>query len=189
MSALLFENFWLSLGVLIVAQFGLVAWWSWSRTPAARRGVWLGFAAMPVLLAVSVLVVTPRESIQQFCRELARAVESQDLESVRRFLADDFETGDLNAEEFVQVLAQMLKRYRIDRTDVAVVELERVSSNDWQAEVRAATDVYSADGFLSRVPTRWRIVLRSGPDQWTLAALTPVPVPPLYLRHIGDVLR
>ena len=57
MSRVFLESLWLLAVVWFAVQFVLVAVWSWRRTATPARVVWGGFAALPLLIGLSLWVV------------------------------------------------------------------------------------------------------------------------------------
>lgn len=172
---------------VVAIQFLLVCIWSWSRRPAAARMVWFGFAAIPVLLVISKLVVTSREQIAGVCDEIANRVELADVDGVGRYLDANLSAADFDREQLLHELERVLRTYRVSNATISGLELVAVQPAH-VVEFAASCDLASRDGDLGRLPTRWRVTFRRAPDRWTITSIETLPVPPLNAKNLRQLL-
>ena len=184
---LLLTRPWSLLIVLVAIEFVLLEVWWWRRDRWSVRLVWIGLAAIPVLSALSYLVVTPRERIIALCHELAVAVESGEMLTIRRHLAGDFEAADLSASEFLDRVEQTLTRY--DVIEPRLGDFEVTFPGDGVGVVTFHVTCRIDSGSFDRLPTRWRVTLRRSNDLWVFTTVETIPVPPLNARNLRELLR
>lgn len=187
-SKLLLESPFLLLAVLVAIQFGLICVWSWRRSPLWRRIVWSGFAAIPTLLLISVLVITTRERIIELCRDLATMAEHGDIARIGRHLADDLEIAGLNRDEFLDRVRQRLSSYRVKDARLRRFEVTRPGEGGVQAVFDAVCSIESADAFLRQMVSRWRVTFRRSGARWEIVDVEALPTPLSPIRDIRDWL-
>lgn len=186
---LLFENrvaLAVGWGLLI---FVLAVCWARLRTKASGRFVLVAVLMAPMLLAVSTFVVTPREQIQALCRSLAQHVEANRPDALAGFLADDFQSDELDRDRLIQLLSSSLTRYQVRHSRVDADDVTIEPDGSWTVEVAASCEVSGGSEFAGRLPTRWRLTLRHGADGLRIVEAKPIPVAPLHLRTIHQLLR
>ncbi len=194
-SRLLLESLWLLAVVLVAVQFALIVVWSWLRSRAAARAVWIGFAAIPALLILSTVVETPRERIIQVCRELADAVETVtqrpagDIGVIGQHLAGSFEANGLDRTEVLDRAKAVFERYTIHDPRLRNFEVTLPQQDMGTATFNASCRVESQEGYYGYLPTRWRLRFRLLGDTWKVTRAEPIPIPPLNLRGLDEVLR
>jgi hypothetical protein len=188
-SRILFESPRLLLAILVVVQFGLICLWSWRRSRVWARVVWAGFAMIPVLLIISIAVVTPREQIIGLCRMLATRVEGGDVAGIGERLADGFEAADLGKSEFLVRVEESLTRYRVDDARLRAFEVESGGRDEATAVFDATCTVRSADSFRGRLPSRWRVTLRRPDRLWLVTKVEALPTPLSPVRDLRDWLH
>ena len=181
---ILFESLWLLAVVWVVVQFTLIAIWSRQRNRLWARTVWGGFAAGPLLLILSIVVVTSREQIIELCEDLARHVDKGDVAAIDPRLAADFEAGQLGRDEFVDRLERTLTRYRVDNPELRGFVVTFPAKDVGVAEFRASASVRSPELIYDRFTSRWRATCRRSNGEWKVTKLESLPTPPL---NIGDV--
>jgi hypothetical protein len=185
---LLFERAWLLMILLLVAVFIAVQIWARRRTQASSVAVWIGLAAALLLPLLSIIVQTPREQIMEVCRSLARSVDSGDVPAIDAHLAADFTAADIDRDEFLERIADSLIKYRVDAVRLTGFEVT-LAGDRAVAEFRAACNVRSADVFLDRLLSRWRLEFLRKADAWQVVSLEALPTPFSPIRGLGDVLR
>jgi hypothetical protein len=186
---LLFERLWLLATVLVTVQFILIAIWSWLRTRGAARGVWIGFGAIPILLILSVVVVTPRERIVAICRELAEATESKAIGVIGHYLSRDFEAGRLDRESFLARAEATLQRYSVHYPELRRFTITFPREGVGVAEFSASGQIESPESMYGWLTTRWRLTFRRQGDDWRVERVETIPVPPLNVGRLEDLLR
>jgi len=187
-SRLLFENPWLLLILLALVQIGILAIWWWRRDQFWTRAMWAGFAALPTLLALSLLVVTPKERIVRLCCELASMVDSGDVSGIGRHLADDFEAADFGKSEFLQRAESTLARFEVDNARLRSFEVEFPARGQGLATFNAVCRIRStevSDWLLSR----WRVTFRYDGTAWKVTRVEVLPTPFSPIRSVRQCLQ
>ncbi len=171
---ILLESYWLLLGTWIPVQFVLIAMWSWRRTETTKRVVWSGFVVFPMLLVVSMLVVTDREKIVDQLIALARAVEQVDLDEIASHFAEDFEARGYSRERMLARIDARLTQYpvtqaRISQVAVALDGDEAIVKFRGSANIRFPEIPYQYATFL------WHSKWRRSQDGWLITSLEKLP--------------
>ncbi len=188
-TALLFERTWVLLIVLIAAQFALICVWSWQRTTATKRLVWIGFALIPVLLTLSVWVVTDRERIIELCHELAHYVDKGNAPAILTRLADTFHADTLDRVDFEARLFSALKRDRIDDPETGSFTVTFPRAHEAVATFDVGCYVRNEEGFNGWLRSRWRLFFRRDDGAWRVTGIEVVPTPFSPLRDLHRWLR
>lgn len=188
-SKLLFESPWLLLALLVPIQFGLICIWSWRRSLLWARFVWIGFAAIPTLLLLSVVVVTPRERIIRLCCNLAAVVEAGDVAAIGKHLADDFEAAGFDRPEFLDRVEQSLTRYRVNNASLRGFDVAFPREGEGVAVFNAVCSVRSADAYFDRLASRWRVTFRGRSRSWRVMKVEALPTPLSPIRDLRDWIR
>ena len=185
---LLFEQPVRLLIVLVICQFALISLWSWRRTTACARAVWIGFALVPLLLVVCHLVMTQRERVIVLCNALAEDVDDGDVPAIGRRLTSDFSAADLDREAFLARLIQALTRRQVDRPRLRGFEIAFPAPGQAIATFDASCEVRSAEAFAGRLPSRWRLTCRERAGEWLVAEIEALPAPLSPIRDLRDWL-
>lgn len=188
-SKLLFESPWLLLILLVAVQFGLIATWSRRRTHRWTRAVWSSFAAMPALLLLSALVVTPRERVIGLCRGLAAMVEAGDVATIGQHLAGDFEAAGFSRLGFLDRIEQSLARYDVNEARLRSFQVTFPRRNEAVAVFNATCRVRSVDAFFDRLASRWRLTLRDDGRLWRVTRVEALPTALSPIRDVRDCFR
>ena len=186
MSRIFFESLWLPAVVWFAVQFVLVAVWSWRRTSTPARVVWGGFAALPLLIGLSIWVVTPRERIIQLCKGLAGFVDDGNITAIGLRLTDDFVFEDYDRQAFLSRVERSLTEYRVDDPRLSSFRFEFSDSDHGTVEFHASARVRSQDLVHDWVPSRWRLTVRQVGDEWRVSRIEALRVGP---TGIGNVLE
>jgi hypothetical protein len=189
LTKILFESLWMLAAVWVPLQFILIAVWSWRRSRPSARAVWVGFAALPMLMLVSSVVVTQREQIIALCEDLGGFVEDGDVDAIGKRLADACEVEDLDRDAFLSRVEDTLARYHI--WDVGLGSFETTFSSDGACavEFHATARVRSNDIPYEWFASRWRLNFRRIGDSWLVTKIKPVPTPQGNLPSLADLLR
>jgi len=185
----LLENRLLLFGVWMLVQLALIGVWSWRRSRTANRGVWVGLIALPVLLALSTVVVTQREQLIALCRKLAVHVERGEVRQIAEHLNAKFESGDLDREAFVERLEPALKRFNISNLYLSRFEFDFDDADHVAVELSATCNVRTADAFFGRVLSRWRVKFVRRAGEWYLTSVEVIPTPLSPVRDVRDWIR
>ena len=185
---LLFEQPILLTFVCVAVLFLMICVWSRWRTRWAGWGVGLALAAAPILLLISITVVTPAETIIALCRQLARDVDEGNVPAIAVSIAEDFQADGLDKERFVQQLAHALTRSRVDHPRLSGFDIQ-VGSAAAVATFRASCRIRTRATTIRALPTRWRLNLRLREGTWHITRVESLPTPPLNVRNLSDWLR
>ncbi len=188
-SRLLFESPWLLLIILALIQIGILTIWWWRRDGSWTRAVWVGFAALPTLLALSLVVVTPTERIVHLCRELASMVDSGDVTGIGRHVADDFEAADFGKSEFLQRAGNTLKRFQVDNARLRAFEVEFPAHDQGLAVFNAVCRIRSTDFVTDWMLSRWRVTFRYNGTAWKVTRIEALPTPFSPIRNVRECLQ
>lgn len=185
----LLENRLLLFGIWVLLQFVLIGVWSWRRTRAANRGVWIGLIALPVLLLLSTVIVTQREQITALCRKLTGHVERGEVRQIADHLDTPFEAAELDRNAFIERIEPALKRFGITNLRLSRFEFTFTGDDKATVELSATCNVRTADAFFDRVPSRWRLNLVRRAGDWYLTSVEAIPTPLSPVRNLRDWIR
>ncbi len=186
---LLFESLPKLLGLLVAANFLLICLWSWRRSDVTRQAVWIGLAALPVLLIVSHLVVTSPERIVIFCESLADAVEEGDVPFVIRHLDTDFRLDEMDRDAISDRLTATLSRVRVTDIRLSAFDVTLSENQSATAVFRSTCHVRAEEVPYEWLPLAWKLTLRAQGDSWLIERIESVPVPPLNIKHWRQLMR
>lgn len=178
------------------AQFLLLVLWARQRTLAAARAVWIGFAAIVLLMSLSILVVTPRERAIRMAKRLARAVETENIGLVAMHIDGSFETEGLDADGVIERIEKAFDRYDIRGlrlNQFEVLRREEGGVRSWEngatIEFTAGAAVSSERGSRGRVLTRWRLTLVDFRGEWRVCKIEAIPTAFSPIRSARDWIR
>jgi len=174
----------IAVAILIVLFFI----WSARRDRASLRLLFVWIGALPVLLTVSVVVVTPSEQVAAVCRQLAREVDQGNIAGISAHLADDFSAAGLDRIEFLEAIKSRLSEIRIDNPRLRAFTIEFPGDSSAEANFNASCRV-RAPRMYAYIPSRWRVGLRRHDETWLVTGLQSLPVPPLHVSDLRQWLR
>ncbi len=189
MSRIFFESLWLLAVVWFAVQFVLIAVWSWRRTQTAARAVWIGFAALPLLIGLSVWVVTPRERIVQLCEELGGFVDDGNVTAIGLRLTDDFALEDYDRQAFLARVERSLTEFHVDDPRLSGFRVELTDADHGTVQFHASAHVRSPDLVYDWISSRWRLTVRKVGDEWRVSKIEALPSGPPGLGNLLDWLR
>ena len=189
MSRLLLESPYLLIPVWLIVQFILVALWSHLRRRWCARLVWVGFAALPLLLLLQHFVVTPREQIITLCRELAEFVEDGDLMAIRARLSPDLDAEGMDRDELIDLAERTLTRYHVTHARLSGFEVSFPAHGPATAQFKATCEPVTQEEFLDRVLTAWRIQLRRTAGGWEVIRIEMRETPFSPLSSLHQLIR
>lgn len=188
MMTLLFEREVALGATMALVSLVLLFRWAYRRDRTSAKALFISLGATLLGPLVSVLVVTQREEVIATCLQLASAVDAGDVSVIESSLDDSFEAGGLNRGEFVERLEAALSRYRVDQPRLRAFDV-KVDDSAATAEFIASAQVRFAEGAWDRLPTKWRVRFRRLGNQWLIASIESIPVPPLHMKTTGEWLR
>lgn len=186
---LLFESPFLLTPVWLVSQFILVALWSHRRRRWCARLVWLGFAALPALLILQHLVVTPREQIITLCRELAGFVEEKDLKAIRTRLSPDLDAEGMTRDELIGLAEWTLSRYHVTDARLSDFEISFAANGIGRVQFKATCGLGAEEESLERMRTAWRLRLRRTATGWEVIQIEMMETPFSPLSSLHQLTR
>ena len=186
---LLFERPVLLFFLWLAVELAIVVVWSRRRTRGSTRIVVAGLLAMPLLILISIGVVTPGERVITICRELANAVEKADIVTIDRLLNDDFEAVDLNRAAFLDRVERTLARFRVQDAHLYRFSVSFPHPEIGVAEFNASCFIDAMDVTHQRLLSRWRVTFRQTGSAWLVTGIEAVPTPLSPIRGLRDVLR
>ena len=168
------------LGFIALAFF--LVRWLFSKELAHGKALGVTALFVSALIAVNLLVVTPRERIDASCRELGRLVDEGNVAAIDARLAQDFAAGELDRQAFLERATSTLTRTRIDLVRLHGVNVEIQDAHTATATLDARCNVRSSEGFSGAIPSRWRLEFVFREDDWLVRRVESIPVPPLNLK-------
>jgi len=169
-TCILFENWWLLLGVWVPVQFVLIAMWSWLRSTMAKRLVWSGFVTLPVLLVVSMMVVTDREKIVEQLDELAHAVEQANIDDIASHFAEDFESQGYSRLQMLKHIDARLSQYPLSKARISQVKVE-VDGDEAAVKFRGSANIRVPEIPYQYGTALWRSQWRRSQQGWLMTSL------------------
>ena len=144
---------------------------------------------MPLLITISISVVTPGEQIITICRELAHAVEQADVAGMDRRLDDDFEAVDLNRGAFVDRVERTLTRWHVQDARLYRFSVTFPQPERGVVEFNTSCFIDALDVTHQRLLSRWRVTFKQSGRAWLVTRIEVVPTPLSPIRDLRDVLR
>lgn len=186
---LLFERPVLLFFLWLAVELAIVVVWSRRRTRGSTRIVVAGLLAMPLLITISIGVVTPGERIITICRELAHAVEQADVAGMDRRLDDDFEAVDLNRGAFMDRVERTLTRFHVQDAHLYRFSVTFPQPEMGVVEFNTSCFIDALDVTHQRLLSRWRVTFRKTGRVWLVTRIEALPTPLSPIRNLRDVLR
>ncbi|MCH8966598.1 MAG: hypothetical protein IID43_02885 [Planctomycetes bacterium] len=175
--------------ILGIGQCVLIALWAWRRGRRLARSVWIGFGVIPALLALSLLVVTPRERIIAVYEALSEAVVKEDVVAIGSHLSTDLEAGRLDREGFLESVERTLNRYRVQTPMLHRFEVTFQEDGAGVALFNSRAQVESDHEAYGWLPLRWRLTFRRANRTWRVARIETLPIAPYYIKDVHALIR
>lgn len=150
--------------------------------------VWIGLAALPLLMTLSTLVVTTREQVVAACHDLAHHVEHRERDRISAMLSDDFRAADLDRDAFVERTDAALSRFAIKQLRLKRFAFSAEADGRSTVAFSATCQVRTTDAFFDRVPSRWELGFKRGTDGWKVSSIRALPAPFSPVRRLDDWL-
>lgn len=186
---MLFENPATLSVLLILLEGGVVGLWFRRRSLRSSRLALAGLVAIPALVSVNLLYVTPRERIVALCEDLRRQVQDGNTAGIGEHLSDAFFAAGYSRAAFLARVGDRLKRVRVDEAQLRGIEVRWTHPDEAEATINAWCRVRSGEGLAWRFPSRWKLTWRRRGDTWLVTGLQAVPIPLSPVRSLDDVLR
>ncbi len=167
---ILFENLWLLLGVWVPVQFTLIALWSWLRSTTTKRFVWSGFAALPILMTISMMAVTDREKIVEHLNALALAVEHANIDEIALHFAEDFEARGYDREGMLKRIDTRLAQYPASHVRISQVKIS-FDGDEATVEFRGSANIQAPEIPYQYGTALWHSKWRRTKNSWLMTSL------------------
>lgn len=150
--------------------------WSRRRTVLTGRMAVAGLAAIPLLVAVQLLVTTDRERIIAICGELARAAGQADVMAFGGHISEDFQIVEgqrvWGKAELLDAFEQVLRRWDIEEERLGKFETV-VSGDSAETTFRATCRLISNDLMVPRHVSKWELSLVKIEGKWRVTHMKP----------------
>lgn len=193
MRALLFENPYALIPLLLVIDLGAIWYWSRRRTRRTGRTAIGALLASAALVVLQWVVVTDRERVVGVCRAMASAAGRGDVDAFAELVSDDFQWSGRDDAEFGK--AELVEAFRRGFKQWNVEE-ERVSQVNVSVDGERATVAFSvscrliSDEIMIRWHTsRWRVDLTQRDRDWVVTNVAPVRTLVFPFDTLGDVIN
>lgn len=186
---LLFERPVLLFFLWFAVELVVVVVWRRRRTRGSTRIVVAGLLAMPLLILISIGVVTPGERMITICHELADAVAQADVVGIDRRLDDNFEAVDLNRSAFVERVERTLTRFHVQDAHLYRFSVTFPQPEMGVVEFSTTCFIDAMNVTHQRLLSRWRLTFRQSGRTWLVTSIEAVPTPLSPIRNLRDVLR
>jgi hypothetical protein len=174
------------LGVVVVTVIALGIVWSQRQTPGMRRAFVASIVVGLLLLLVNRLVETDREAIERMVRQLAVAVESNDMASVAAHLDDAYAAEGFSKDEIVPLIEITLKRVDVSQARLSRFEFD-VNGDQASIEFDAFCRLRS-NNFEQPVLSRWALDVARVDDGWRVTAIQPLVFNKQKVDGLSDLL-
>jgi len=187
MMTILFERFWLLLGLGVVLT-GV----AYMRATEQRTKCWrLAVGSVPVifaiLLTINVWVVTDREAIRKQLTLLVEACKKSDTVSLGQLMDNDFSANGMDKKELLGHLKDAF-----DRLSIADVRLTDVQINPPTPVVRLASFAHvvgkSGEDY-TWIRSDWELTFRKQKGQWMLYEVRPLSLFAEPIKDIREILN
>ena len=188
----LFESPYSLIPILVGLEIVLLHFWSRRRTPLTGWTAVGGLIAIPLLVAVQILVVTDRERIIRICRELAKATAQADTTALGRHIAANFAINSPGRvsnkagllDEFERILSKWdVEEERLSAFDVAV------DGHTARATFHATCRLISNDLMIPRHVSKWKLEFAKLDTVWLVTHIRPSSTPPWKRGSLPDLFH
>lgn len=185
MTELLFEKFWLMLGLGIIASGSVIAWANQRRTPKLVKIAKIVPVAFALLLALNWWVITDREAIRLQITRLIDACEKGDAVALGKLLDKQFSAQGLTRENLVADTKKVFENLRITNVWLLDVQID-VNRQTPSAKLATSAGIVSqANHDYGSVRSDWELeFIRRGEKGWLIYNLRPLSV---MLRPVDDI--
>ncbi|NOT00060.1 MAG: nuclear transport factor 2 family protein [Phycisphaerales bacterium] len=193
MRALLFENPYALIPVLLVVDLFTIWFWSRRRTRRTARTAVGALVASVVLAGLQSIVVTDRERVVGVCRAMATAAGRGDVDAFADLISGEFdvpmpEGRPFGKAELVEAFRRGFARWNVEEERVADFDVT-VADGRAHASFTVGCRLISDDVMLRRHVSRWRVDLVQANGDWFVTGVTPVRTPVFPFDSLGDVVN
>ncbi len=146
----------------------------------------------PLLLLLSVAIVTDRERIAAVCREMAVAVGSSKIDQVGQHISRSFQTasrnGMLDRDDFLDVVRSALKRWDVEEERLSDFEIE-TRGDRATVSFRATCRLVGPELMLPRHVSVWDLEFSREGSGWKVVDVQPRRTAMMPVDSLGDLLR
>jgi hypothetical protein len=148
----------------------------------------IGLLLLIVLPVVQWLVVTDREAVRQSLTELVNSVQQGDVSRFSTHVAEQFQAGTVDREQFLDRVESAMNRIRIENAKLKFEEVT-VANDNAIVRMRVFCRVIAENDWEPNAISAWEIELAKEDDAWRIISLQPRPTPAFPLSRLEDVLR
>ncbi len=192
LSSLLFESPWTVVPGLALVEMVLLANWNRRRTRRTARIAIAGLAAIPLSVALQVLVVTEGERIARACREMASAIAAGDVAAIGHHVSDSFVVtargGPNDKPELLDRAKATLTRWDVEEEWLRGVEVE-VTGDKADVTFQSVCRLITNQGIIPRHVSRWRLRFAREGDTWKVVDVQPLRGRWMPFDSLADLLR
>jgi hypothetical protein len=166
----LFESVAALSAVLGVALFVLLVHW---RRTGRGRSLLVGLGAAVVLLAVQALVVTQREHADHILRPIEKDLVASHTDALDAALAPDFESGNLDHDDFVTFVRRQFQRVKVRWLDRWALQVEEATADRFVVSASYTADV-TGEGYVGTVQSTWSLTFVYTATGWKIGHIRPL---------------
>jgi hypothetical protein len=185
MTELLFEKFWLMLGLGIIASGSVIAWAYQRRTTKLIRAAKIVPIAFAVLLALNWWVITDREAIRTQIDKLVAACEQGDADAMGKLLDKQFSAQGLTRADLVTDVKQVFENLHIANVWLRDVQIDVERQTPIVKMATSASIVSHSNNNYGSVLSDWELEFVKREEKgWLIYNLRPLSV---MLRPVDDI--
>lgn len=158
--------------------------WRQRRTRGSSRWFVGVLLAWPILIGVSLLVVTSRERIVRICHNMARSVQAGDAAAIAAHMDDVLDAEGLDRDAFMQHVERTLERMKFENLRLRQVEVTFDDPVTGTALFNAVCGVRSTEINHPHIISRWRVTFKLRDRDWLVILIEAVPTPFSPIRSL-----
>ena len=173
----------------IIVQIVIAITWWITRSRKSLNAFWISMASIVLLESLSILVVTPREQIQQLCSELVNLIQVQDSDCFVDHIDHSFEASGYDRDRFVDRVKPAIERIQLSDIQLKRLEVQLPEENKGVAEFDVDCVIQTAEMPYRPILSRWRLTLIRKNDQWKIVHIKALPRPLSPIRSLRQCLK
>jgi hypothetical protein len=190
MTELLFEKFWLMLGLGIIVSGSVIAWANQRRTPRLVKAAKIVPVVFALLLLMNWWVITDREAIRMQIKKLVAACEKGDADAMGKLFDKQFSAQGLTREDLVTEVKKVFENLRIANVWLLDVQIDVNRQTPTAKLATTASIVSQANHDYGSVRSDWELeFIRRDEKGWLVYTLRPLSVMLNPVNDIRDVIR
>ena len=157
--------------VLGLAIFGLLVHWRRSLNP---RPLLVGLGVALILLFVQRSVITQREHAGIMLDAIQKDLLESRPDAIERSLADPFQAGEMDRDEFLNVVKTQLRKVRIHQLSRGSMRLTQSENDAFRVQTSFSARVDSTDYGANVVPSTWQLDFVKTAEGWRIRQIEPI---------------